>query len=98
DVGLVAVSQNDGNGKNSRKRPEVDFVCNKASKRYYIQSAFAIPDNEKMRQESNSLMNIDDSFKKIIIVKDTPTLYYTEQGLMVMSIYDFLLNENSLDL
>lgn len=97
DIGLVVVSQKDNNGRLIRKQLEVDFVCNKGSKRYYVQSAFAIPDTEKMQQESNSLLRIDDSFKKIIVVKDTPAPWYTENGILVIGIYDFLLNMNSLD-
>ena len=97
DIGLVVVSQKDRNGKLIRKQLEVDFVCNKGSKRYYIQSAIAIPDDEKMQQESNSLLRIDDSFKKIIVVKDTPAPWYTEEGILVIGVYDFLLNMNSLD-
>ena len=98
DVGLVMVSGKDSDGKLVRKQLEVDFICNKGSKRYYIQSAFAIPDETKMQQEANSLRRIDDSFKKIIVVKDTPAPWYTEEGILVISIYDFLLNEDSLDL
>lgn len=97
DIGLVVVSQKDKDGKLIRKQFEVDFVCNKGSKRYYVQSAFAIPDAEKMQQESNSLLRIDDSFKKIIVVKDTPAPWYTENGILVIGICDFLLNINSLD-
>lgn len=97
DIGLVTVSQKDKNGKLIRKQLEVDFVCNKGSKRYYVQSAFVIPDAEKMQQESNSLLRIDDSFKKIIVVKDTPAPWYTENGILVIGVYDFLLNTNSLD-
>lgn len=97
DIGLVVVSQKDNNGRLIRKQLEVDFVCNKGSKRYYVQSVFAIPDTEKMQQESNSLLRIDDSFKKIIVVKDTPAPWYTENGILVIGIYDFLLNMNSLD-
>ena len=98
DVGLVMVSGKDSDGKLVRKQLEVDFVCNKGSKRYYIQSAFAIPDETKMQQEYKSLRRIDDSFKKIIVVKDTPAPWYTEEGILVISIYDFLLNEDSLDI
>lgn len=98
DVGLVPVSGRDSDDRPVRKQLEVDFVCNKGSKRYYVQSAFAIPDEEKMRQEANSLQRIDDSFKKIIVVKDTPAPWYTEEGILVIGIYDFLLNEDSLDL
>jgi len=98
DVGIVNVSQKESSGSLVRKQLEVDFVCNKGSKRYYVQSAFAIPDGEKMRQESNSLRHIDDSFKKIIVVKDAPAPNYTEDGILVIGVYDFLLNENSLEI
>ena len=97
DVGVVSISGKDRAGKNIRKQLEVDFVCNKGSKRYYVQSAFAIPDEAKMQQESNSLLRIDDTFKKVIIAKDTPAPWYTENGILVMSVYDFLLNADSLD-
>ena len=79
-----------------RKQLEVDFVCNKGSVRYYIQSAFAMPTAEKMQQEQNSLLHIDDSFKKIIIAKDVPKPYYNDNGILIMSIYDFLLDPSSL--
>lgn len=98
DVGLVCVTGKDSAGKNIRKQLEVDFVCNKGSKRYYVQSAFAIPDEAKMQQEANSLLRIDDTFKKIIVVKDTPAPWYTDDGILVISVYDFLLNADSLDL
>ena len=98
DVGLVCVAGKDSNGKSVRKQLEVDFVCNKGSKRYYVQSAFAIPDDAKLQQESNSLLRIDDTFKKIIVVKDTPAPWYTEDGILVISVYDFLLNADSLDM
>ena len=98
DVGLVPVVGKDAAGKTIRKQLEVDFVCNKGSKRYYVQSAFVISDEAKMQQESNSLLRIDDTFKKIIVVKDTPAPWYTDDGIMVISVYDFLLNENSLDM
>lgn len=98
DVGLVYVRDSDGSGKATRKQLEVDFVCNKGSKRYYVQSAFEIPDEAKMRQESTSLLRIDDSFKKIIVVKDALAPWYTEDGILVISVYDFLLNADSLDM
>lgn len=98
DVGLVCINGKNSTGKSIRKQLEVDFVCNKGSKRYYVQSAFAIPDKAKMRQESNSLLRIEDSFKKIIVVKDTPAPWYTDDGILVISVYDFLLNANSLDM
>ena len=98
DVGIITSTGKDNDGKFVRKQFEVDFVCNKGSKRYYIQSVFSIPDREKMEQESNSLLRIDDSFKKIIVVKDLPAPTYTEDGILVISVYDFLLNSNSLDM
>lgn len=98
DVGIITATQKDKEGKPVKKQLEVDFVCNKGSKRYYVQSAFSIPDREKMEQESNSLLRIDDSFKKIIVVKDLPAPTYTEDGILVISVYDFLLNSNSLDM
>ena len=98
DVGVVEHSARDCDGKVVRKRLEVDFVCNQGSRRYYIQSAFAIPDSDKMQQEQSSLIRIGDSFKKIIVVKDRIKLWRNEQGIVVMGIMDFLLNPNSLDL
>lgn len=98
DVGLVVTREYDGSGNRQQKQLEVDFVCNKGAKRYYVQSAFAIPDEAKMQQESNSLLRIDDSFKKIIVVKDTPAPWYTDDGILVISVYDFLLNADSLDM
>ena len=73
-------------------------IRNKGSKRYYIQSAYAIPDQAKMEQEQRSLMLTGDFFKRIIITKDTPAPYYNENGVLIMSVYDFLLDENSLDI
>ena len=98
DVGLVVTREYDGSGNRQQKQLEVDFVCNKGTKRYYVQSAFAIPDEAKMQQESNSLLRIDDTFKKIIVVKDTPAPWYTDDGILVISVYDFLLNADSLDM
>ena len=98
DVGVVEHWTTDMQGKRIKKQLEVDFVCNQGSKRYYIQSAFAIPDREKMEQEQNSLIRIDDSFKKIIIVKDYIKLWRNDQGVVIMSLQEFLLNNDSLDL
>lgn len=98
DVGVVEHLERDADGKVVRKRLEVDFVCNRGNQRYYIQSAFAIPDSDKMQQEQKSLINIGDSFKKIIVVKDQIKLWRNEEGIVVMGIMDFLLNPNSLDL
>lgn len=97
DVGIVPV-RSSLNGKSVLTQYEVDFVCNKGSQRYYIQSAFAIPNDEKMQQEQYSLNHIDDSFKKIIVVKDNIREWHTEKGILVIGIYDFLLNADSLNL
>lgn len=98
DVGVIEKFEKDNTEKTIRKQLEVDFVCNQASKRYYIQSAFAIPNKEKMEQEQKSLVNINDNFKKIIIVKDDINLWRNEQGILIISLEEFLLNPNSLDL
>lgn len=93
DVGVVEIR--DGNDK---KQLEVDFVCNQGSKRYYIQSALNIDSMEKRIQETKSLNNIGDNFKKIIVVKDDILLWRMEDGILVIGIQEFLLNKNSLDL
>ena len=98
DVGVIIQYDTNEKGNSVRKQLEIDFVCNKGSKRYYIQSAYAIPDQAKMEQEQRSLMLTGDFFKRIIITKDTPAPYYNENGVLIMSVYDFLLNENSLDI
>ncbi len=97
DVGVVEERTRNVEGKQTRKQLEIDFVCNKASKRYYIQSAYAIPDEAKMEQELRSLFSTGDFFKRIIITKNTPKPYYNDKGVLFMNIYDFLLNENSLE-
>lgn len=97
DVGVIMQYETNKKGTNIRKQLEIDFVCNQGSKRYYIQSAYAIPDQAKMEQEQRSLMLTGDFFKRMIITKDTPAPYYNESGVLIMSVYDFLLNENSLD-
>ena len=98
DVGVVVMNEVDKNGKKIRKQLEVDFVCNKGSKRFYIQSAYALPDKEKIEQEQRSLVNIGDGFKKIIITKDAVAPLYNEEGILVMSVYDFLLNPDSMEI
>lgn len=97
DVGVVPF-QRMVNGVRTRSQLEVDFVCNKGYLRYYIQSALEMPSDEKIRQEMASLRNIDDSFKKIVVVGTHQPLYRNEDGFTIISIYDFLLNENSLEL
>ena len=98
DVGVVVMNEVDKSGKKIRKQLEVDFVCNKGSKRFYIQSAYALPDKEKMEQEQRSLVNTGDGFKKIIITKDAVAPLYNEDGILIMSVYDFLLNPDSMEI
>ena len=97
DVGVIVQYETNGKGNGTRKQLEIDFVCNQGSKRYYIQSAYAIPDQAKMEQEQRALMLTGDFFKRLIITKDTPAPYYNESGVLIMSVYDFLLNQNSLE-
>lgn len=98
DVGVVEKRVRNEEGKEERIYLEIDFIANLGSKRYYIQSAFSMPTEEKRMQEKASLINVGDSFKKIIIVKDVINVTRDEAGITTMSIYDFLLKENSLDL
>lgn len=97
DVGVVETRVDEG-GKKVRKQLEVDFVVNQFNKRYYIQSAFALSDREKFEQEQAPLVKIPDSFKKIVVVGNNTPIWRNEEGITFMGIYDFLLNENSLDL
>lgn len=97
DVGLVEIRSRNTDGGSIRKQLEVDFVANLGSKRYYIQSALAIPDTDKMAQESASLHHIPDSFKKVIIVKDNITPWHNENGILILGLFDFLLKPDSLD-
>ncbi len=96
DIGVVTHRTTDKNNNTIRKQYEVDFVVNQGNLRYYIQSSFAIPDKEKMEQESQSLLNVNDEFKKIIIVKDDIKAWYNEKGILIMGLMDFLLDKNSL--
>lgn len=98
DVGVVPIRKVDKTGNRVRTNLEVDFVCNEGDRRLYIQSAYRIPDEEKLIQEEASLRNIDDTFKKVIIIADEFSVMRTNFGTTVISIYDFLLNEGSLDL
>lgn len=92
DVGMVELETTDKNGKSIRKQFEVDFVVNDSDQRYYIQSAFAIPDEEKKRQETASFRNIHDSFKRVVVVKDDITPYRDENGDLFVGLFDFLLD------
>lgn len=97
DVGVVTVAEKDQDGKVNRKQLEVDFVCNLGSSRYYIQSAYSLPDEVKRTQEIRPFRKIDDSFKKIIITKDIVQPYYDDYGILTVNIYDFLLEPQVLE-
>ena len=92
DVGVVPIAEKNGEGKVSRKQLEVDFVCNLGSSRYYLQSAYSLPDEEKRAQETRPFRKIEDSFKKIIVTKDPVARNYDEFGILTVNIYDFLLD------
>lgn len=98
DVGQVSTTETTADGKRRRSLLEVDFVCNEGYNRYYIQSAYSLPTHEKQQQEFKSLLKINDGFKKIVIVGDSlqPT-YQTESGILVMNVYNFLLDDHSID-
>lgn len=96
DVGMVIKREN-YNNKDIKKQLEVDFIANLGNKRYYIQSAYSLPSMEKIKQEKASLLNIADSFKKIIIVKDRIKPFLDEQGILTINLFDFLLDRDSLD-
>ena len=96
DVGVVPIAEKDLEGKVNRRQLEVDFVCNLGSARYYIQSAYSLPDEAKRTQEIRPFRKIDDSFKKIVITKDIVQPYYDEYGILTINIYDFLLNPECL--
>ena len=93
DVGVVEIRE-----KDAKKQVEVDFVCNQYNKRYYVQSALSLETREKTIQEERPLMNIQDNFKKIIVVKDNIKPWITEEGISVVGIQEFLLNKDSMNL
>lgn len=97
DIGVVVLNETENSGKKVRKQLEIDFVCNKGSKRYYIQSAFAVSDKKKMEQEQRSLIHTGDGFKRIIVTKDALAPLYNEEGVLIMNVYDFLLNPESME-
>ncbi len=98
DIGIVEQRIKDNKGKDQRKKLEIDFVANKGYNRYYIQSALAMPTLKKEQQEQRSLIKINDSFKKIIITGGFTPQHYNDNGILIINIYDFLLNPNSLNL
>lgn len=98
DVGNLTVVEKGKDAKPVKKQLEVDFICNKGSKKYYIQSAYMLESEAKMEQEIRPFLKINDSFKKIVITSDTPKPFYNDQGILIMNVYEFLLNTNSLEL
>ena len=98
DVGVVHSVTRDSEGKQQRSNYEIDFVCNAGSKRYYIQSAYRMETDDKIKQEKSSLLKVDDSFKKIIVVGDEMPITRDDNGITIMNVYDFLLKSNSLEL
>lgn len=98
DVGMIEVKEKQPDGTWQRKQLEIDFVANKGSRRYYIQSAFMLPDEQKQQQEERPLLRVNDSFKKIIVVRDNILLRRDDNGIVTMGLRQFLLDENSLDL
>jgi len=98
DVGNLTVVEKGKDTKPVKKQLEVDFICNKGSKKYYIQSAYMLETEAKMAQEIRPFLKINDSFKKIVITSDIPKPFYNDQGILIMNVYDFLLNADSLEL
>lgn len=97
DVGVLEVNYKDEEKNSKRKYYEIDFVCHKGNKKYYVQSAFLLHSEEKINQEIRGFVEIGDSFKKIVIVKDCYVSWYDEKGIQYIGLEDFLLNKNSLD-
>ena len=97
DVGVVEYNYKDELGKSKRAQLEIDFIANKNSKRYYIQSALNIDSKEKKEQETKSLNKVTDSFKKIVIVKDNIIPWHDEQGILYLGIQQFLLEDDAID-
>ncbi len=98
DVGNLSITEHGKNGRPVKKQLEVDFICNKGSKKYYIQSAYMLETEEKISQEIRPFLKIGDSFKKIVITSNTPIPFYSDEGILIMNVYDFLLNPDSLEL
>ena len=98
DVGNIMIVEPGKNGKPVKKQLEVDFICSKGSKKYYIQSAYSLETEEKMIQEIRPFTKINDFFKKIVITSNTPKPFYNDDGILIMSVFDFLLKQESLEL
>ena len=97
DVGVVEINERQEDGKYVRKQIEVDFVCNKADERVYVQSAFSIPTTEKRQQEERPLVNVGDGFRKVVVTKDNVIRHNDENGILIMSLHEFLMDERALE-
>ena len=97
DVGVVEINERQEDGKYVRKQIEVDFVCNKADERVYVQSAFSIPTTEKRQQEERPLVNVGDGFRKVVVTKDNVLRHNDENGILIMSLQEFLMDERALE-
>ena len=97
DVGVVKINERQEDSKYVRKQIEVDFVCNKADERVYVQSAFSIPTTEKRQQEERSLLNVGDGFRKVVVTKDNVLRHNDENGILIMSLQEFLMDEGALE-
>lgn len=97
DVGVVEILERQEDGKYVRKQIEVDFVCNKADERVYVQSAFSIPTTEKRQQEERPLVNVGDGFRKVVVTKDNVIRHNDENGILIMSLQEFLMDEGALE-
>ena len=97
DVGVVEINERQEDGKYVRKQIEVDFVCNKADERVYVQSAFSIPTTEKRLQEERPLVNVGDGFRKVVVTKDNVIRHNDENGILIMSLQEFLMDERALE-
>lgn len=97
DVGVVEINERQEDGKYVRKQIEVDFVCNKADERVYVQSAFSIPTTEKRQQEERPLVHVGDGFRKVVVTKDNVIRHNDENGILIMSLQEFLMDEGALE-
>ena len=98
DVGVVPIRKTTDEGKRVRMQLEIDFIATMGSKKYYLQSAFSLPDEAKVKQEKTPLLNVNDSFKKLIIVNDMLNVRRDVDGITIINVFDFLLDDNSMDL
>ena len=97
DVGVVEINERQEDGKYVRKQIEIDFVCNKADERVYVQSAFSIPTTEKRLQEERPLRNVGDGFRKVIVTKDNVIKHNDENGILIIGLQEFLMDDRALE-